>query len=158
MPKEVIELDACLTGCGAWCGSEYYGTSFPKFVLECEHPTAHLELLNLVVAIKVWSKIWAGHRIQIRCDNINTCIAVMKGKSKVPYMQSCLREIYQLVAANDIDLDVVYTPGLEIVLADALSREHLSIEYKNIVKDSKSIENATRLYLEDYLFEIVNTL
>ena len=107
-PTEVVELDACLSGCGAWCSSEFYGRRFPAKVVELEHPIAHLELLNLVVAVKLWSRWWAGHRVEIRCDNMNTCMVVMTGKSIDLFMQSCARELYQVVAAYDIDLNVVH--------------------------------------------------
>ena len=80
VPKDVIELDACLTGCGAWCASQYYGREFPKCTIEEGHSIAHLEMLNLVVAVKLWAKWWAGHRIKIRSDNMNTCLLVMSGK------------------------------------------------------------------------------
>ena len=41
-----VELDVCLTGCGAVAGDQYYATPFPEQVLEKEHTIAHLELLN----------------------------------------------------------------------------------------------------------------
>ena len=50
--QEEIELDACLTGCGAFVGSEYYSEVFPEKVVEKGHTIAHLELLNVVVAVK----------------------------------------------------------------------------------------------------------
>ena len=117
VPKDVIELDACLTGCGAWCSSRFYGRKFPQFVIDAEHPIAHLELLNLIVAVKLWKEWWAGHRIEIRSDNMNTCLVIMNGKSIDPFMQAGARELYMVIAANDIELNVVHTPGLLLVLA-----------------------------------------
>ena len=49
--KECIQLDACLTGCGAWCGTQYYGRTFPRHFAEAKHSIAHLEILNIVVAV-----------------------------------------------------------------------------------------------------------
>ena len=48
-----VELDACLTGCGAVAGSEFYAAEFPQAVRNEGHSIAHLELLNVVVAVKV---------------------------------------------------------------------------------------------------------
>ena len=158
VPKEVIELDACLTGCGAWCGRQFYGRKFPSEVLKDNHPIAHLELLNLIVAVKFWQKWWAGHRIEIRCDNMNTCLLIMSGKSVDPFMQKGARELYMVVAANDIDLNVVHTPGLSLVLADALSREHLDMVHADIVKRSEEIKYAVRVFPQDSLFKIENNL
>ena len=158
VPADVIELDACLTGCGAWCGSKFYGRKFPHYIMKQEHPIAHRKFLNLVVAVKLWARWWAGHRIEIRNDNMNTCLMIMTGKSIDPFMQSCARELYQVVAANDIDLNVVHTPGLLLNLADALSREHTDIKFRRVVQQSPEIAKAVRVYPRDNLFEIENTL
>ena len=69
-------------------------------------------------------------------------------------MQACAREIYVVVAAHDIDLDVVHTPGVELVLADALSREHKDNKPKNIVNNSEQLKKAMRVYPRDELFRI----
>ena len=157
---EVIELDACLTGCGAWCASQYYGRRFPVRVIEENHPIAHLELLNLVVAVKLWSVWWAGHKVEIKCDNMNSCQIVMTGKSIDPFMQSCARELYQVVAAHDIELNVVHAPGLSLKLADALSREHKGRGFAEIVKNSGCLQGARRsVRLMSYLkFEILGRI
>ena len=31
---------------------------------------AHLEILNVLVALKIWGNAWANKSIQIMCDNI----------------------------------------------------------------------------------------
>ena len=43
-----------------------------------------------------------------------------------------MREVYQVVATHDIDLEVIHTPGLSLELADALSCEHLSSKFASI--------------------------
>ena len=48
----LLELDACTTGCGAYNGGQYYSELFPEDILRDEHPIAHLEMLNVVVAVK----------------------------------------------------------------------------------------------------------
>ena len=48
-----LELDACLSGCGAVCGNKFYGRQFPSGVRSQLHPIAHFELLNIVEALKV---------------------------------------------------------------------------------------------------------
>ena len=131
---------------------------FPSEVLEDNHPIAHLELLNLIVAVKFWQKWWAGHQIEIQCDNMNTCLLIMSGKSVDPFIQKGARELYMVVAANDIDLNVVHTPGLPLVLADALSREHLDMVHADIVKRSEEIKYEVRVFPQDSLFKIENNL
>ena len=51
--QELIELDACPTGCGATIGDQYYSEVFPPCVVAENHIIAHLEQLNVVVAVKV---------------------------------------------------------------------------------------------------------
>ena len=63
-----------------------------------------------------------------------------------------------VVAANDIDLNVVHTPGLSLVLADALSREHLDMVHADIVKRSEEIKYAARVFPQDSLLKIENNL
>ena len=156
--KECMELDACLSGCGAWCNARFYSRTFPEFILKENHPIAHLEMLNLVIAIKLWANWWKGHRIEIRCDNMNTCILVMRGKSADPYMQKCARELYLVAATNDIDLNVIHTPGVELTVADALSRCHLEKRLDKIVQNSSVLSKAHRDHPEDHLFEIRNDI
>ena len=67
-----VELDACLTGCRAVAGDQFYATPFPASVQEKEHSIAHLELLNIVVAVKMWRERWSGLSVQIYCDNLNS--------------------------------------------------------------------------------------
>ena len=48
-------------------------------------------------------KVLAGHKIEIRSDNTNTCTVIMTGKSINRYIQPCTWEIYQILAANDLE-------------------------------------------------------
>ena len=76
--QESLELD--LTGCGACTDYRYYAERFPEEVLRESHSIAHLELLNVVVAVKVWRDEWQGKKVRIYCDNANACCAVQSGR------------------------------------------------------------------------------
>ena len=80
--QQHVELDACLTGCGAVAGDEFYAAEFPSGVIEQGHTIAHLELLNVVVALKMWQRRWSGWSVQIFCDNLNTVFVLQTGKSR----------------------------------------------------------------------------
>ena len=62
-----------------------------------------------------------------------------------------------VVAAHDIELNVIHTPGVELQMADALSREHTDVKFANIVNSSFDIKNAKRVHPNDDLFNIDNT-
>ena len=153
-----VELDACLTGCGAVAGDQFYSTQFPDHVLACDHTIAHLEMLNVVVAIKVWKKSWSGWTVQIFCDNLNSVYALQTGKSRDSFMRSCAREVFLYTAACDIDIQVCHRPGVEMIWADALSREHSSERYAAQVRNDPHLQSATRLTVPDAFFDIKNAL
>ena len=57
--QDRLELDACLTGCWAFTGDSFYAEEFPVEVQQVGHSIAHLELLNVVVAVKVLEQTMA---------------------------------------------------------------------------------------------------
>ena len=153
-----VELDACLTGCGAVAGDQFYAAPFPERVLNMEHPIAHLELLNIVVAVKVWRARWTGWTVQIFCDNMNSVHVLQTGKSRDNFMRSCAREVFLYTAACDIDIQVCHRPGLQMVWADALSREHTHERYASQVRNDPHLSKATRLVVPRGSFDIRNEL
>ena len=156
--QESLELDACLTGCGACTDSWYYARRFPDRILAAEHSIAHLELLNIVVAVKVWRWQWAGHRVRVWSDNANACIAVQTGRSRDDFMQECVRELFLYTAAHDIELHVLHRPGVELQRADALSRAHTDQRYRDWIERDPVLARASRVFVPDVYFELDNAL
>ena len=62
-----MHLDASLTGLGAVFQNMVYSLPLPKGYMD--YNIAQLEILNIVVACKVWANHWSHKRIQIWCDN-----------------------------------------------------------------------------------------
>ena len=139
-----VELDACLSGCGAVAGDQFYAARFPESVTGAGHTIAHLELLNVVVALKMWSDRWAGWTVQIYCDNLNSVYVLQSGRSRDSFMQACAREVFLVTAAGDIDIQVCHRPGLSMIWADALSREHTHPKFQRFVRDDPHLAAATR--------------
>ena len=156
--QDELELDACLTGCDACTGKQYYSERFPGHVIQAGHPIAHLELMNIVVALKVWQDQWAGHKVKVECDNSNACMVVTLGQSRDPYMQHCVREVFLLTAAYDIDLRVVHRPGAEMDRADALSRAHTASQYREWIRNDPVLSGALRVRMPDRYFVMDNKL
>ena len=152
--QERLELDACLTGCGAFTGDSYYAEEFPHTVLQAAHSIAHLELLNVIVAVKLWGRRWRGHSLQIKSDNMNACLAVQSGRSRDPYIQHCVRELFILTVTYDIDLRIMHWPGKQLVRADALSRMHMDERCRRWVTADKQLSRASRVRVPSEMFRL----
>ena len=115
-----IYLDACLTS---------FGGTFDSFVntlpLPCIYHTcniAYLEMLNVVVAFKIWGHLWANHRIQIYCDNMAVVEVLQHGYARDTGLATCARNIWLLMAKFNISVDFIHISGEKNNAADLLSR------------------------------------
>ena len=154
--QEFLELDACLTGCGACTEQQFYSEEFPQQVLEAAHSIAHLELLNVVVALKVWCEAWKGQKVQVACDNSNACLAVQTGRSRDPFMQHCAREIFLYATSYDIQVQVIHQPGVQMVRADALSRAHTGQCYRDWIARDTVLSRAEQIRVPPEFFTLTS--
>ena len=113
--QQQVELDACLTGYRAVAGNQFYAIQFPQGIVDKGHSIAHLELLNIVIAVKIWAERWSGWSTQIYCDNLNSVCVLQSGRSRDQFMRACAREIFLHSAAADIDIQVCHRPGLYMI-------------------------------------------
>ena len=81
-----------------------------------------LEMLNVVVALKVWAKIWANKRIKISCDNLAVVEILKSGKTRDSFLATCARNIWLITAIFNIDIIIIHDPGVSNQVADLLSR------------------------------------
>ena len=156
--QEQLELDACLGGCGAYIGDQFYSEVFPSDVLQMEHPIARLELLNIVVALKVWGRDWAGTRVRVFCDNTNAVLAVQSGRSRDGYVQHCIREIFQWCTRFDIEMHATHRPGSQMGRADALSRASSDEQVRELVAKDTGLAAAKRVRVQPGLFRLSSLL
>ena len=123
-PDEVVATDACLQGCGAWFNShqEFFHAQFPESVT-CRNLSINaLELLTVVVAAKVWGKLWHGLRIVIQCDNETSVTVLNTGRTHNSFLQGCLRELELVAARCEFEIRAVHIKGVDNRIPDALSR------------------------------------
>ena len=154
--QELLQLDACLTGCGAFNGREYYSEAFPKTLREGGHPIARLELLNVVIAVKLRARDWAHRRVRIYCDNMNACSAMQTGRSRDEFMQACVRELFVYSVRHDIELVPEHRPGVLLGTADALSRAPTDEKHRRAVERDPALRGARRVRVRRWLFELEN--
>ena len=66
--RDNTHLDASLTGFGAKFGPMVYALPLGDHFTDL-HIT-QLEMLNIIVAIKVWVNLWENKKVEIKCDNL----------------------------------------------------------------------------------------
>ena len=116
-----LHVDASLTGLGGIWNQEVYST--PIFDIYNHKLTiVHLEMLNLIIALKLWGHRWAHMTVRFYCDNLAVVQVVNTGKTRDEWLALCLRNIWLLIASYDITLKVDHIRGSVNNVADMLSR------------------------------------
>ena len=84
----------------------------------------HLEMMNLVVAFRLWEKFWRHSSIHIYCDNEAVVQVVASHKTRDLFLSACIRNIWLLRAVFDVDLHIFHIRGFHNNKSDLLSRLH----------------------------------
>ena len=140
-----LHIDACLTGVGGIWGHRVYAAPVPLFGKFSLNIT-HLEMLNLLVALRTWGKFWKNSTVEIFCDNMAVVQVVESSKSRDDFLSACIRNIWLLTATWDIDLHIFHIKGKNNTIADALSRIH---SHKGI--DNSLYELLKYTYIWDHI-------
>ena len=135
--NRMLELDACLTGFGGRSGNYVYHLPILRGFRNLT--IVHLEMVNILLAIRTFKPHWASKKILIQCDNEAVVTVLRSGKTRDPYLTACARNIWYTAAAADIDLQYVHIRGVNNRIADVLSRwqgttDQLNLLYHHIQK------------------------
>ena len=124
-PCATITSDAFGTwGCGAFTSSgEWFRFEWPEEWKEV-HITVKA-LLPIVLSVALWGRQWAGRSVQCFCDNAAVVAVVNSGSSKCERVMHLLRSLFFITARHNIFLVSRHIPGVENIVADALSRNNL---------------------------------
>ena len=87
-----------------------------------------LEMLNVVVALKVWSQLLADKKVKIHCDNQAVVEVLTTRKTKDPFLATCARNIWLITAIFNIEIIVIHVPGKHNHIADLLSRWMVTVK------------------------------
>ena len=82
----------------------------------------HLEMLNILVAVKLFCTHWKGMNILIHCDNFAVVNVLRSGRARDPYLAVCARNIWLWAATYDIQFIYTRVSGKNNRTADLLSR------------------------------------
>ena len=106
---KVVHLDACTTGLVGFHDGQVYALQLPKSWHNCN--IAQLEMINILVALKVWHNQWAGQRIVINCDNQAVVAVVTNGRSRDEVLAKYARNIFMWLSTCNIDMKVIHIAG-----------------------------------------------
>ena len=62
-----LELDACLTGLGGCWGQYVYYLPISRGFANLD--IVHLEMVNIVMALRLFARLWSRTRVLVKCDN-----------------------------------------------------------------------------------------
>ena len=116
-----LHVEASLTGLGGVWANRVYASPIIQLT-QFDLQIVHLEMLNILVALRIWKKFWRHSIVSIFCDNKAVVQVAESGKTKDPYLAACIRNIWLLSATYDIDLIVEHIQGTHNIIADCLSR------------------------------------
>ena len=140
LPTMRIECDACLQGAGGFSDSQYYSLLFSQGKKEGRH-ISQLEAINIVVALKTLiPKDMTSHRILLTTDNTPSVYALNSGRTRDYILAACSRELWLIAALQHLSIIIEHAPGATLILADALSRRHMSQTHED------TGQRLTRLY------------
>ena len=89
---------------------------------------------------------------------MNACLAVKSGRLKDSFIQHCVRELFVLSVSYDIELEIVHSPGKDMIRADALSRMHKDRRCELWALGDADLCRAHRIRVPDCLFRLVTRL
>ena len=120
-----IYLDASLEGLGGCYDNSVYALHIPRGFKD--YNIAHLKILNVVVALKIWAPSWANKSIEIMCDNMAVVEVLSSGRARDSIMATCARNVWLLAAMFNVNIIVNHIRGRDNSIADLLSRWHLTV-------------------------------
>ena len=142
---DLFACDACLDACGAVCFGEFFHAPFPPFIARHKLNINQLELLTILVSLKLWQDRLRGCTVEILTDNQVSVYALNNQRSSDNFMQCCLRQIWLLLALNNIHLFARHICGKTNALADTYAAhvEHavplwISAKFSLIIRCSLS--------------------
>ena len=118
-PSKSVHLDACPTGLGAIFDTQVYAMTLPGSWLNMN--IAYTEMINILVALKVWHKKWSGHKVLVKCGNQAVVSVLSTVKTRDSTLSKYARNIFVWLS-----IMAVHVPGKLNPVADLLSRWNIT--------------------------------
>lgn len=124
--EEYIDCDSSLQGGGGNTKGHYYIWRYTPEHKKRFKNIHHLEAINVLIAVRTLAPTLTGKnvRIVVSTDNMASSFALMTGRTSDMTLASCARELWLEATVNHYDIAIRHKLGVDIPLADALSRYH----------------------------------
>ena len=83
--------------------------------------------MPIVIAAALWGKRWKGRTVRAQCDNAAVVAIVNSGASREPEAMHLRRCLAFLEAKFQFFIFATHIKGIDNTLADALSRDNVSV-------------------------------
>ena len=94
-------VNASLEGLGAICGEKFYSMHLPE-AIAISGRIVVFEMLNVLVALRLWGIEWSNKRVIIYCDN-HAVVDILEGnRTRDRVLGIILREILMIQAKENI--------------------------------------------------------
>jgi hypothetical protein len=111
------------------------------------------ELAPILIACALWGNQWHGTTIRINCDNEAVVAVINSGYSHDPFMRHLLRCLFFFSATYDFTLTAAHIPGRLNILADAISRNNISLFLSSFPQANCLPTKVPQEYIDKLLIE-----
>ena len=127
---------------------------FPYQGVFRDYSIVHLEILNIIVACKIWAPQWENKKIQIFCDNLAVVEVLTSGRTRDETLATCAHNIWLLPAQFNIHFTFSHIAGVQNTIADLVSRwgniQHDWCKLQNLCPDHIGVDSNIDLTLLNY--------
>ena len=99
---------------GARWGAQVYALKIPLGYMNLQ--IVHLEMLNILAALRVWQDPWRNSKVAIACDNLAVVQVLNSGKTRDLTLAAIARNIQFQIATMNVILKITHIPGKVMLL------------------------------------------
>ena len=116
-----LAIDASLHRLGGIWDNKIYTVAIPDNVRNNKN-IVHFEMVNIMIALKIWNKHWQGKHIKFLVDNEAVVTVCNTGFTRDPWLATYIRNVWLICSTHDIHITVSHIYGRKNTMADLLSR------------------------------------
>ncbi len=117
-------------GCGAVWAQQWLQFRWPPSYSDVS--ITPKEFIPIVMACMVWGRSWQGKVVHVHCDNAAAVAVLNAGYSRDEHLMHLVRCLSFIIAVWDISLVAYHIPGALNCVADAISRDNLSLLFSKV--------------------------